>query len=139
MTEMNEKLPDCPTWKALREVVDLDWESIRNYLRSWPDHLRPAVALALSVAHWSPRARQEYDDAGQLPNYGEFHAGATRCGLCILYGRECDRCPVGNCLLPGSLYSDVVDAEDAHVGFHAAADKLYDKLVELYAAEWEKL
>jgi len=150
MTE--EKLPRRPSWERLRDIVDLaritHGQAIRDYLLQWPERLRAAGALALSCAHWSRGARSQYNDAGQLhgavaqPPSKRFSAGTRACGLCQQfldsYTENCGNCPLyvssGSCFSEG-LYREVNIAMHQDKGFHAAADALYNKLVELYVEE----
>ena len=136
--------------------------AIQGYIRSWPSSHREAAALALSVAHWSPAARSNYDDSGRLKNtpYAElFPAGFTSCGLCQLYyaaKNSCRGCPLQrageNCRndrkltlyteVKLTLYTEVTARRDRAgrtSGFHEAADALYNKLCELYLEELRRL
>lgn len=155
---MKEKLPKKPTWAELRRVVvesrDSYGVAIQGYIRSWPSSHRKAAALALSVAHWSPAARGNYDDSGRLKNapYVElFPAGFASCGLCQLYYAAKDSCR--GCPLQRAgedcrndrkltLYTEVLEHRDRAgrtSGFHEAADALYNKLCELYLEELRRL
>lgn len=75
-----------PTWDELRVLVNSrDPESeIRRFLQDLPDNLREPIALALSVAKWSPENTD--NDMGKW----------TSCGLCHTYflSDHCSGCPL---------------------------------------------
>lgn len=155
MKKSRTTMMKCPTWAGLRKVVDLASEKdlgpeyyrhhvLADYIRQWPAEQRLAVALALSVAHWSHEAREQFNDAGRDKNTDEtFHAGCRTCGLCVLNSNNCSHCVLEQagrgCLNPDSIYDGIDTAVDDGEGFHAAADKMLAVLNELYRIEWEKL
>jgi hypothetical protein len=144
--KMLKKLPKCPTWDQLRKVVES--KDLLYYINLWPEELREAVALALSVAHWSPEARKDYSNSGWSRELGHFDYCVDSCGLCQLYynfdtsdQKKCN-CPlvkVGQwCNKDTSIWWKVRDAIYFNK-FHQQADKMFNKLVQLYTKEWEKL
>jgi hypothetical protein len=150
---MKEKLPKKPSWKELQaHIVRANGDyvrstyTLREYIYQWPERLHCVVALALSVAHWSREAREGYGDDGNKGVKSEFPTGIDVCGLCCLYALKggCSPCPLDvagqSCFKGQNLYRKVHCAiyQDGR-GFHAAADALYNKLVELYLAELRRL
>jgi hypothetical protein len=143
------------TWKKLKAVVRGGSGSIKRRIASFPETQQKAAALALSVAHWSPSEREWLFDTGEI--------FSDHCGLCSLYKQQaCFWCPLSRrvvgalvrCWDTNELWDKVNRALDPHDDisvlnntarhnrfkrFNRAADALYNKLVELYAEEWEKL
>jgi hypothetical protein len=122
-----------PTWKQLREVVDTN--GVYRYLRDSPAKWRPALALALSLAKWSP-------ERGKSQGHGE-------CGLCELYdcstlfaiSSDCRSCPlykkVGlGCGEDGSPWEDWLNCSQRNRKRYANA--FYNLLVRLYNEEYKR-
>lgn len=128
---MKQKKWKTPTWAELRKV--LHKEQIAEYLAATPPRWRLAIALALSILKW---------------RRGTPKRGWYDCALCELMGyhsigvREvCRHCPLAVADNPcndyGSLWGRWMIETD-YLSKFAAADALYNKLVELYRAEYER-
>jgi hypothetical protein len=123
-----------PTWKQLIQVVED--QKVVGFLDSTPEEWKPAIALALSVAKWSPKRGNKQG------------AGGSICGLCAHYcsdstPRHCEACPVylndgdgGGCGGRGSLWSQWLDVEEDEGESKRVANTLYNLLVELYKKEY---
>lgn len=149
MAELTQK---TPTWAELKKVVRGGRDCIRSYINSFDDELQPAVALALSVAHWSRSERKH------MFEWGEIYTDT--CGLCQFYGgpfRSCQilddlrkdavPCPLkeshgmcgGRDDYPWDRVHDVILYDRGIDRFNHYADHLYNVLVALYAEAWDKL
>lgn len=125
-----------PTWKQLGVVAAAG--NAHSYLQETPKEWRPAIALALSCAKWSP-ARGKKQGCGE---------GA--CGLCALYdsrdafalSNDCLACPLYNktglgCGESGSIFDDWCAARTS-VTKTKHAYRLYNMLMRLYKQEYKK-
>jgi hypothetical protein len=125
-------------------------DAIYKFLKKCPKEYRPALACALSVAHWSPK---EWDIL-----YKTNHIFWSECGMCIHYRMKvaenkgiddfeleqvngnaaCLLCPFKKC---SSLWHQVagsISEWHGQSGFDLAAEKMYNALVALYEKEYEK-
>ena len=120
-------LPKKPTWKRLKGIVRKGHTAINNYMQLWPRTHRKAVALALSLAHWAPSERDWL--------WKDFprHVDSKFCALCSFIFPYCNYCPLKTCKWGSLLHLAVCNRSDYY------ADKLYNKLIKLYAIEWKKL
>jgi len=147
-----------PTWKSLRNfmhrITQLECEERRTdaifkFLKGCPKEYRPALACALSVAHWSPKEWETLNSTGNI-----FW---SECGICIHYrmkvaedngiadpelermsgGASCHLCPFTKCSNLWHSANAHKFSEDAR-NFNLAAEEMYNALVALYEKEYEK-
>ena len=111
-----------PTWEELRKVCDsarVDW-----YLDSVPKSVRGEIALALSVAKWSPERGK--------------NRGNDTCGLCALYHYQCSNCPLGREYIPCTISSSLwYRATSQGRNRKKYMDALYNALVKLYKRAYD--
>jgi hypothetical protein len=123
-----------PTWKQLRQVADDD--RAEEFLRDTPVEWRPAIALALSCAKWSPERGQKQG------------RGSLQCGLCALYDSssaisdDCKDCPLylrtaRGCGESGTIWDNWCGARTPETKTKYAY-RLYNLLMQLYKEEYER-
>jgi hypothetical protein len=138
------------TWEMLAE--EMRRGNIFEALDDVSPDLQPLMALALSVAKWSPDFRTHLLHGDLEILY------AQNCALCLYWSNEleknrhtrffpcdmCDVCPLGKsghgCNDSHSIWREalLVHEPAEHLEFNKHADKLYNVLVTLYAEEYYK-
>jgi hypothetical protein len=122
-----------PTWGELRDLVnsrDSEFE-IRWFLGDLPEKLRKPMALALSVAKWSPENKDK--DLGRW----------TSCGLCHTYFLElsCEGCPletVGQgCIHIGVSAFNLWQHAETHSKAQEAKTRMFAILADLYRQAYD--
>lgn len=108
-----------PFLKAVREaehVPFFDVESpLRGFIDTYPRRLRPAVALALSLAKWYMNSTTT-----------KFYGGCRCCGCCVFYEIECSACPLApNCVATGidEIYTRIHRIYTEHFNALPARDR----------------
>jgi len=122
-----------PTWDDLRKVRNDN--KIAKYLDATPERWKLAIALALSIVKWKRGASRRGEGSCALCELFDFYGAGTN--------RPCRCCPLGKadkaCSVSGSLWSEWNNECSGTESQSAAADALYNKLVELYRAEYERV
>ena len=127
--EENMKAFKAPTWDFLKNLVRGIDPQVCEYLNTVPKRYRKAIALAISVAKWTPGLD------------GVQHSFWVNCGLCCLYDEVCDDCPLNGtpamCHESTSPFYKYVRETDLGK-LEALQIEFYNDLVKLYTEEYHK-
>ncbi len=123
-----------PTWDELRELVNSSdpEREIHRFLQDCPKSLKKPLALALSVAKWSPENDKDKD-------LGRW----TSCGLCHTYflTLSCKGCPletVGEgCIHSGVSAFNLWQYAETHAKAQKAKTRMFAILADLYQQAYD--